>query len=85
MIFTHFPSNRDWQLLKAPVTADEVADRPGYRGSWFAYDLPVLEGIGKQNIVEGLGLLHICTPEFVDLSGRLITSANSPVDNATFS
>jgi hypothetical protein len=85
MIFTHFPEREAWQLLETPLAADAVARMPGYRGDWFGYDLPVLEGIGKHNTVEGLGLLKIDTPEFVDLSGQLVTSANSPVDSATFS
>jgi hypothetical protein len=52
MIFTHFPDNRSWQLLKTPYSRKEFLDLPYLTGEYYMVFNGPPKGLKKENRAE---------------------------------
>ena len=84
MIYTHIPTDDNWQLLTEPLNKSEIVSWPCYRGEYFQYGLEVIPGLKKVTGVQDETSIRFNVPEAVYIVGVLIDEKGKKHKNMTF-
>ena len=83
MIMSHFPNNKDWQLLSNPLPKEEFLNNPMIQPEFFAKGLSLISPKQFKNNVNSVATIEINNPNnnYLLAKFNLIGSNNNTEDN----
>ncbi len=82
MIYSHFPSERKWQLLEKPLSENEFLALPNLGGKYFSFGLSAPTKLSQNEGEDGIWSFKLRVPHGVQISTALFYK-NKEVPNST--
>ena len=82
-LFTHLPSDSQWQLVEKPISVAQFEKQPNLKGRFFQYGLRLDSPIGSRVVAQASLKVKLRVPRDVVVSVKLRDQAGDPLPRHT--